>query len=217
MTENDVSDARSPAARVGADALDQVAAAMRDLGHRVAEHEIADGKVAAEIAGTLRLLAAQVASLPPLQRDQQAELERMLGARAEDGDPLSAGPHCPVTGSGNPLGLAGIVTRQGDEAVGRFTFQAASSGLPGITHGGHVAAAIDGLLGLALVQIGRTAAVTARLTINYLAPVPTGREIVFIARITEQNGRKYTVEAVGRLEDQDIVRASALFIRPRDA
>lgn len=171
--------------------------------------------MADEIVDALAQLAARVDALAPTERDREAELDRMIGSPASDGDPMSAGIHCPVTGPGNPLGLAGTVVRDGDTAVGRFTFRAASAGLPRVAHGGHLAAAIDGLLGLAAVHLTSTPVVTANLEIDYLAPVPVDEEVIITAQVISHTGRKYVVGAVGRCADTDVVRATSLFIAPR--
>jgi acyl-coenzyme A thioesterase PaaI-like protein len=192
-----------------------VATAVRDFGHLVTSRTLRDRQLAAEIVDKLAKLAARVDALPPMERDRESELGRMLESPAGDGEPISAGVHCPVTGPGNPLGLAGTVVRDGDTAVGRFTFRAASAGLPGVAHGGHLAAAIDGLLGLAAVHLTGTQVVTANLEIDYLAPVPVDEEMVITARVISRTGRKYVVGAVGRCAGTDVVRATSLFIAPR--
>jgi acyl-coenzyme A thioesterase PaaI-like protein len=200
---------------VKSEPLVAVAAAIRDFGHLLTSRTLRDRQLAAEIVDTLAKLAARVDALAPMERDRQVELGRMLESPAGDGEPMSAGVHCPVTGPGNPLGLAGTVVREGDTAVGRFIFRAASAGLPGVAHGGHLAAAIDGLLGLAAVHLTSTPVVTANLEIDYLAPVPVDEEVIITARVISHTGRKYVVGAAGRCAGTDVVRATSLFIAPR--
>jgi acyl-coenzyme A thioesterase PaaI-like protein len=192
-----------------------VATAVRDFGHLVASRSLEDRELAAEIVGALAKLAVQVDGLEPNMRDRESELAELLDSPAADGEPMSVGIRCPVTGAGNPLGLAGSVVRDGDTAVGRFTFQAASAGLPGVAHGGHLAAAIDGMLGLAVVHLTSTPVVTANLEIDYLAPVPLNEEVVITAYVRSHTGRKYVVAATASCGDTDLVRATSLFITPR--
>jgi acyl-coenzyme A thioesterase PaaI-like protein len=199
------------------DPLVAAAAAVRDFGHLVAEHAVDDPQIATEIVDALAALTRRVEALPARERDQGAELTAMLGSPAGDGEPISAGSHCPVTGAGNPHGLAGTAVRNGATAVGRFTFRAASAGLPDVVHGGHLAAAIDGMLGLAAVKLTGTPMVTANLEIDYLAPVPINEEVVITVEVVSHIGRKCVMGAVGQRNGMDCFRAKSLFITPRQA
>jgi 3'-phosphoadenosine 5'-phosphosulfate synthase len=95
-------------------------------------------------------------------------------------------------------------------------------GHPGIVHGGLLATLLDeGLARCCFPALPNKVGVTARLLINYRAPVPEGSYVVLRATTTKVEGRKAWVE--GRLESlvaegekpKVYAEASALFIEPR--
>lgn len=65
------------------------------------------------------------------------------------------------------------------------TFTERHVGAPGLAHGGAVAAACDDVLAFTL-WIAGTPAVTRRLTVDYLLPVPLGQPHRITAHITAQ-------------------------------
>ncbi|MFF2847648.1 PaaI family thioesterase [Streptomyces sp. NPDC058001] len=194
---------------------DHAAAAVRALGHAMVAHDTGDPDLLDRITKILGELTAEVTRCAPRHRDHQADLRAMLGAPPADGAELHVGGLCPVTGAANPLGLAARAHRSGDEAVAAVTFGAASAGAPGVAHGGHVAAVLDGLMGMALIHLAGVPGVTANLRIDYLAPAPVDREVTFRARVTGHEGRKVTITAAGWDGQVCLVRAEALFIVPR--
>jgi acyl-coenzyme A thioesterase PaaI-like protein len=88
------------------------------------------------------------------------------------------------------------------------------AGAPGLAHGGVLASALDEAMG-SLSWLMLTPAVTGRLEVDYVAPVPVGRTVVIDARCTGVAGRKVYVEADGRLDRPDgrlVVRGAGLFV-----
>jgi len=95
-------------------------------------------------------------------------------------------------------------------------------GHPGIVHGGLLATILDeGLARCCFAALPNKVGVTARLLINYRAPVPAGSYVVLRAKTTDVDGRKAWVE--GRIESlvaegekpTVYAEATALFIEPR--
>lgn len=95
-------------------------------------------------------------------------------------------------------------------------------GHPGIVHGGLIATILDeGLARCCFAALPNKVGVTARLLINYRAPVPAGSYVVLRAKTTDVDGRKAWVE--GRIESlvaegekpTVYAEATALFIEPR--
>jgi acyl-coenzyme A thioesterase PaaI-like protein len=84
-------------------------------------------------------------------------------------------------------------------------------GAPGFAHGGIVAAALDDLFGGVLVIL-ETPAVTARLTVDYRAPVLLGRTLTLTGWCESTDGRK--LHLVGTIHDADtlVAEAQALFM-----
>lgn len=85
-------------------------------------------------------------------------------------------------------------------------------GAAGLAHGGLLTAAVDEALG-ALHWLLLTSAVTARLEVNFVAPVPVGSVLELRAAITGCSGRKVYTAAVGTVADRVVLTASGLFIQ----
>ena len=210
MSLNDHSPVHPPT-----DPLVAVAGAVRTFGHLVSSRDLDDPLIAADIVDVLDALAARVTALPPSERNPEVELATIVGSPDAQGEPVSAGTHCPVTGAGNPLGLAGRVVRDGATMVGHFTFGSASAGLPKVVHGGHLAAAVDGMLGLAAVKLTGAPMITANLEIDYLAPVPIDEEVVITVQVVSHVGRKCVMGALGQRDGKDFLKAMSLLLTPR--
>ncbi|NWX10810.1 THEM4 thioesterase, partial [Caloenas nicobarica] len=87
-------------------------------------------------------------------------------------------------------------------------------GPPGMTHGGAIATIIDSTLGTcALAMAGM--AMTANLSIDYLAPIPLGTVLLLDGRTERLEGRKMFLSCHVRAADGDTLhaRATGLFIR----
>jgi len=69
-------------------------------------------------------------------------------------------------------------------------FGADCQGPPLFVHGGCVAAIMDEVMGIAI----GTTAMTARLELNYMAPLPLGSTVVFEATLEPAEGRKQWVQ-----------------------
>lgn len=89
--------------------------------------------------------------------------------------------------------------RRGDAVVASFTPGPAHQGYRGLMSGGLLAAIFDCLhYRLALVR-GVVLAVTARIEVDYRAPIPLGRPVRFEARLIARRGRVFDTRAVARL------------------
>lgn len=106
---------------------------------------------------------------------------------------------CVICGPERRGGLRVRFRRRGDAIVGSFTPGRANQGYRGLMSGGLLAAIFDCLhYRLALVR-GVVLAVTARIEVDYRAPVPLGRPVRFEARLVERRGRVFDTRAVARL------------------
>jgi acyl-coenzyme A thioesterase PaaI-like protein len=115
----------------------------------------------------------------------------MSGPELAPGEP-HGNPNCLVCGPDNPAGFGMVFALDGDELEGRATLDHRHEGAPGIAHGGALAAIFDEVLGM-LARVRGDRAVTASLTVEYRAPVPTGRELRVRGRIERAGGRKLHV------------------------
>ncbi|MCX2715391.1 PaaI family thioesterase [Mycolicibacterium sp. J2] len=121
-------------------------------------------------------------------------------------------PTCMGCGLDNPHGLQLEVFRCGDEVFADLVFDERHIGAPGLAHGGAIAAACDDVLGFSL-WIAATPAVTRRLTVDYLQPVPLGCTHRLTARIASREGRALHVDGVGvGVDGVTRFTASAVFI-----
>jgi acyl-coenzyme A thioesterase PaaI-like protein len=123
--------------------------------------------------------------------------------------------HCFGCGDLHPTGLH-LLAHAGEAAnlTAEFTATENHQGAPGLAHGGILSLAFDEALGK-LMWLIRSPAVTARLEIDFLLPVPIGSTIHITAEITGQVNRKVYCSAQGRLDSAEgplAVKASALYV-----
>ncbi|MDR9451270.1 MAG: PaaI family thioesterase [Acidimicrobiia bacterium] len=121
-------------------------------------------------------------------------------------------PWCFGCGSENEHGLGVRPRYEGNKVVGELDFPERFQGGPGVVHGGAAAAFFDDLMGFVMIAHQRPA-VTARLEINYLRPIPLGLTLRAEAWLAAQEGRKLLAESVGFDNGGNTyVEARALFI-----
>jgi len=109
-------------------------------------------------------------------------------------------------GPSNPVAPPVVVTERAGHVEGTVTFGPAFEGGPGTVYGGSLAAALDGVLGRAVINSGRLA-VTRSLTIRYLAPTPLLTPLRIEAAVGPTDHRR--VEVAGRLWVGDRVTCEA--------
>jgi uncharacterized protein (TIGR00369 family) len=108
------------------------------------------------------------------------------------------------------LGVEPAVRR--NRVVAELRFAPRFQGGPGVVHGGATAAFFDDLMGHVLIAHG-SPAVTAKLEVNYLRPIPLGVTLSGEAWLAERDGRKLWVEAIGHDgRGVDFVEARGLFL-----
>ncbi|NXJ16250.1 THEM4 thioesterase, partial [Odontophorus gujanensis] len=89
----------------------------------------------------------------------------------------------------------------------------------GFAHGGAIATLIDHTVGVCALGVARMSVMTAKLSINYLVPVPVGAVVVADSRMERREGRKIFLSCRVRDTKQDTLyaEATALFIQAEDA
>ncbi len=132
---------------------------------------------------------------------RRSETGRRRASRPRARPALHPAPleECVICGSRSRTGLRVRFRRRGDAIVTSFTPGRAQQGYRGLMSGGILAAIFDCLhYRLALVR-GVVLAVTARIEVDYRAPVPLGRPVRFEARLVARRGRVFDTRAVARL------------------
>lgn len=118
---------------------------------------------------------------------------------AED-ERLSHHELCFGCGQANLFGLQLELSRRPEGGVaGRFFVKQDHQGPPGYAHGGVIATALDEAMSLLVHQRGRLA-LTGRLEVDLLAPVPVGTFVLVSADVSEVDGRRIFVEAAAHDE-----------------
>lgn len=121
-------------------------------------------------------------------------------------------PWCFGCGPENQHGLGLKPRLEGDKVVADLRFAPWFQGGPGVVHGGGIAAFFDDLMGFVPVA-HLTPAVTARLEVNYLAPIPLGTSVRGEAWLATRDGRKLWAEGVGLDPDGNVhVESRALYL-----
>jgi uncharacterized protein (TIGR00369 family) len=117
--------------------------------------------------------------------------------------------HCFACGPKNPIGLhlRFEATRHGCRT--RFTAGREHQGYEGVVHGGIVATLLDEVV-IQMLWASGVPAVTAKLDVRFLKPVPVGEELEAQAVFLEKRGRVLKAEATLRsMEGTTLATAQA--------
>lgn len=123
----------------------------------------------------------------------------------------------PVSGVGSPVAPPLRFRRTDDGVVGEGRLGLAFEGPPGFLHGGMSGLLMDQLLGEATIAAGLWG-MTARLELDYRAPVPLLTPLQLRGRVVEDAGRKCTVEgtiALAAEPERALVAGRGIFVMPR--
>ncbi len=124
---------------------------------------------------------------------------------------------CFVCGRDNPIGLHLTFYEEGSQVRADFTPRAEHQGWPGILHGGITSTILDETVGRTCFLVDMWA-VTARMEIRYLKPIPIGQPLLVIAEIVRARSRALEARGEIRLADGSVAaEAQALYIRIPDA
>lgn len=114
----------------------------------------------------------------------------------------------------NGLHLAFYRTEGG--VVATFAPRPEHEGYTRMTHGGIVSTVLDEAMSWAVIDSGRLA-VTARISVDFRRPVPSGEELTITGRVTRDRGR--AVETSGEITSEAgevLASATGLFVRVSD-
>ncbi|MBI4395716.1 MAG: PaaI family thioesterase [Elusimicrobia bacterium] len=124
--------------------------------------------------------------------------------------------YCYVCGEKNELGLNVRWTVTGDEAEGLFIPRREHQGWKDVVHGGILSALLDEAMArLAWVRHG--AAVTAEMSVRFLAPAKTGERLLIRGRLTNTSRRMILAQAeISNPDGETIARAEGKIIKQKD-
>ena len=89
------------------------------------------------------------------------------------------------------------------------------NGFPGILHGGIQCALIDEVAYWAMFDRIKKIGLTAKIDIQYLKPVPMGKELEVTARVKEIKGRRVTVDtSISGAGPEEFTSAEVLYFLP---
>lgn len=191
-----------------ADRLFGAAAALRELINLFTDREL-DDELLDEIASTAAELSTAAAKAP--QWDRQAVLEASLRSPDTEEGRRMGFPYRAIAGAANPTAMPMTLNFGDDIVTTEVTLQPMNGGAPGRGHGGVLAGIFDEFAGVAPRLVGAMAA-TARLTVNYRAPIPIGEPLQLRVWVHEHQGRKIFVRGDARRGDDLIAEVEALFI-----
>jgi hypothetical protein len=184
--------------------------AVRHLGHALVGHHAPPERLE-RIASTVEALAAELDRGSVRSRPGDDMQNRVHPEPPPSGSVMESFPDRPVSGAASPWGVDLVVTREGDEVVGRCTLLAAHEGAPARSHGGVVAAIFDDLFGFVLT-LERTVAFTGELALRYEQPTPLHVEIAFRARLERRERRKLYLSGDAWHGDLRLATSTATFI-----
>jgi acyl-coenzyme A thioesterase PaaI-like protein len=119
---------------------------------------------------------------------------------------------CFGCGRDHPTGLHVRMSAVGDRVRGSMEVTEHHQGAPGLAHGGVVAAAVDEGMGY-LLWLVASPAVTVRLEVDYVKPVPVGSRLDLEAWVDRVEGRRIYTSLVGRIDGEIVVRSKALYLK----
>jgi acyl-coenzyme A thioesterase PaaI-like protein len=143
---------------------------------------------------------------PMLFDDLAASQARLESIRAKEH------PECLMCGATNPFGMKLNFKVQSDGSVlAFFPCREVLQSYPQTLHGGVISALLDAAMTNALFAIG-VVAITAELTVRFLAPVTINRGAVIRASVKENNAYPlYYVQSTFEQDRKLMAKASAKF------
>ncbi len=119
---------------------------------------------------------------------------------------------CFACGHDNPHGMHLKFTQEGDRFVCRFRLGKRYTGPPGYCHGGIIATILDDAMSK-LCKLRQVVAVTSKMTIEYIKPVPLYKSLRVESRELHKRGRRLThVAEISDATSEVLARSRGVFI-----
>lgn len=121
---------------------------------------------------------------------------------------------CFVCGDQNPIGLKARFHYDGEKAISEVVADQRYEGYRSIFHGGIISTMLDEVM-IKAILAEDIYAVTAELTVRFMAPVHTGDRLAFTGWVTRRKGRMYFTEGEVRVDDQVVAGATGKYLEAR--
>ncbi|HOP07358.1 MAG TPA: PaaI family thioesterase [candidate division Zixibacteria bacterium] len=122
---------------------------------------------------------------------------------------------CFVCGDLNEFGLKARFFFDGEKAFTEIEADRMYEGYAGIYHGGVLSALLDEVM-IKAILADEIYAVTAEMTVRFLAPVRTGDHLIITGRVVKRKGRMFFTEGEVRgSDDQVYATASGKYLEAR--
>src|SRR5262249_34619470 len=122
--------------------------------------------------------------------------------------------HCFACGKDNPAGmhLKFYIDEASRQATCKFKLARRYQGPPGHAHGGIIATILDEAMGK-VNKFSNVLALTRTMNVEYLKPVPLGKQLTVIGRAQSVSGREYVnvAEVVGD-QGEVLARSTGMFV-----
>lgn len=143
-------------------------------------------------------------------------MSKHKAAHGHAAPPKLKGPqnHCFACGKDNPQGmrLKFYIDEEARHAVCKFKLARRYQGPPGHAHGGIIATILDEAMGK-INRLSRVVALTRTMNVEYLKPVPLGKQLTVIGRARGVEGREHTnVAEITDDQGKVLARSTGVFI-----
>jgi acyl-coenzyme A thioesterase PaaI-like protein len=114
---------------------------------------------------------------------------------------------CFACGTNNPIGLKMSFYRQGDAVCSDLVLSPNHVGWQNIAHGGIISTLLDEVMSWTVLYFKKSFAVTRRMEVRYLRPVPVGVALTVRGKITADHKRQICRAGASLLDDQGKILA----------
>lgn len=121
---------------------------------------------------------------------------------------------CFVCGDLNPCGLKARFYYDGEKAFSELVADRRYEGYRSIYHGGIISTMLDEVM-IKAILAEDVYAVTAEMTVRFVAPVRTGDHLSFSGWVTRRKGRMYFTEGEVHVGEKLVAGASGKYIEAR--